>query len=90
MCTPFAWDRECKHGFDTFKKALCNDPVLALPEPKPDIGCRSMLANMHCVRCSPRCKIRHRRYWVITAINYTMWRSNTLHTTEYYLASEKQ
>jgi len=28
--TPFAWDRECQHTFDTLKKALCNAPVLAL------------------------------------------------------------
>ena len=27
--TPFAWDRECQHAFDTLKKALCNAPVHA-------------------------------------------------------------
>jgi len=32
--TPFACDRECHHAFDTLKKALCNAPVLALPDPK--------------------------------------------------------
>jgi len=30
--TPFAWDRECQHAFDTVKKALCNAPVLAPPD----------------------------------------------------------
>jgi len=32
--TPFTLDRECQHAFDTLKKALCNTPVLALPDPK--------------------------------------------------------
>jgi len=29
--TPFAWDRECQHAFNILKKALCNGPVLPLP-----------------------------------------------------------
>jgi len=33
-CTPFAWDKECEHAFDTLKKVLCNAPVLALPDPE--------------------------------------------------------
>jgi len=32
MCTPFVWDRECQHASDTLKKALCNSPVLGLPD----------------------------------------------------------
>jgi hypothetical protein len=32
-CTPFTWDRECQHAFDTLKNVLCNAPVLALPDP---------------------------------------------------------
>jgi len=32
--TPFAPDRESKHAFDRLKKALCNAPVLALPDPE--------------------------------------------------------
>jgi len=32
--TPFGWDRECQHAFDTLKKALCNALVLALPDPE--------------------------------------------------------
>jgi len=32
--TPFTWDRECQHAFDTLKKVLCNAPVLALPDPE--------------------------------------------------------
>jgi len=34
MRTPFAWDRECQHAFDTIRKALCDAPVLALPDPE--------------------------------------------------------
>jgi len=32
--TLFAWDRECQHASDTHKRALCNAPVLALPDPE--------------------------------------------------------
>jgi len=32
--TPFAWDRECQHAFDTLNKVLCNAPVLPLPDPE--------------------------------------------------------
>jgi hypothetical protein len=32
--TQLAWDRECQHAVDTPKKALCNAPVLALPDPE--------------------------------------------------------
>jgi hypothetical protein len=28
------WDKECQHSFDTLQKALCNAPVLALPDAK--------------------------------------------------------
>jgi len=55
---------------------------------KPNTACTSMLANMHWAWCSPRCKIRQRRYWVISAISYTMRRRDALHTTENSWASE--
>jgi len=32
--TPFAWDRECQHAFDTLKKAVSNAPVLGLLDPE--------------------------------------------------------
>jgi len=32
--TPFVWDRECQHALDTLKKAHCNAPFLALPDPE--------------------------------------------------------
>ena len=57
---------------------------------KPNTACTLMLANMHCTWCSPRCKIRQRRYWVISAICYMMRRCDTLHTTENYWASKMQ
>jgi len=31
--TPLAWDRERQHALDTFRTALCNAPVLAVPDP---------------------------------------------------------
>ena len=58
--------------------------------PKPNIACTSMLASMHWTQCSPRCKTRQRRYWVISAVNYTMRRCDTPHMTENYWAFEKQ
>jgi hypothetical protein len=33
-CTPFAWDGECEHAFDTLKEAPCNTLVLTLPDPE--------------------------------------------------------
>jgi hypothetical protein len=33
-CTPFAWERERQHAFDTLKPALYNTPALALPDPE--------------------------------------------------------
>jgi len=44
--TPFALDRECQHAFDTLKKALCNAPVLALPDPKAKY-CLHIDASQH-------------------------------------------
>jgi hypothetical protein len=58
--------------------------------PKSNIACASMLAIMHWAWCSPRCKIRQRRYWVISAVSYTMQRRHSLHTTGNYWASEMQ
>lgn len=34
--TPFAWDRQCQHAFDTVKIALCNAPVLAVLDPEAE------------------------------------------------------
>jgi len=31
-CTPFAWDSDYHHALDTLRKALCNAPVLTLPD----------------------------------------------------------
>jgi len=58
--------------------------------PKLIIACMSMLAIMCWARCPPRCKIRQRRYRVISAVSYTMCRRYTLHTTQNYWASETQ
>lgn len=52
--------------------------------PKIYTACTSMLANMHLGWHSPRCKIRQRRYCIISAINYTIHRGNTLHMTDNY------
>ena len=34
MRTPFGWDRECQHAFNTLKKGHSNIPVVAVPDPK--------------------------------------------------------
>jgi hypothetical protein len=44
--TPFTWDRECKHAFDTLKKVLYNAPVFALPDPKAKC-CLHVNANQY-------------------------------------------
>jgi len=89
--TPFAWDRECQHAFDTLKKALCNAPlVLALPDPEAKY-CLHVDASQYALGAVlSRCKTRQRKYWVISAVNYTMRRHDTLHMTENYWASETQ
>jgi len=56
----------------------------------PNTACTLMLATMHWARCSPRCKISHRRYWVISAVSYTIQRRDTPHTTANHWASEMQ
>jgi len=58
--------------------------------PKPNIACTSTPASTHWAQCSPKCKTRQRKYWVISAVNYTMRRQDTLHMTENYWASETQ
>lgn len=32
--TPFTWDSECQHAVDTLRKALCDAPVHAAPDPE--------------------------------------------------------
>jgi hypothetical protein len=51
---------------------------------KPNIACMLILGNMHWAQCSPRCKIRWRRFWVTSAVSYIMWRADTLYTTTNY------
>jgi len=88
--TPFAWDGECQHAFHTLNIPRSNTLGLALPYLKAKY-CLHVDASPYALG-AVLSKVQNKTEKVVgyLAVGYTMRRSNTLHTTENYWASEMQ